>query len=163
MSFIALPWAAPDPDGDDCSGVCNKPSTTVIELCKWILTVSLNGVKAAVGVECTSSLNGTIPLFSLPGIFTILGTGGGGISTSLVNIVILDPLGLAGMFEGGGIGGGGILTSSSLNTVIFDDTRPDTTRLDLPACLRVVPPAFLVSGTFSFTRVLRVPTSGYGV
>ena len=128
-----------------------------------MLTLSLNGVKAAVGVECTSSLNGTIPLFSLPGVFAILGTGGGSISTSPVNIDILDPLGLAGMFEGAGAGGGGILTSSSLNTVIFDETRPEASRLDLPACLRVVPPAFLVSGAFSFTRVLRVPTSGYGV
>ena len=122
-------------------------SITVIERYKWTMT---------------SSLNGTIPPFGFPGVFVVLGTGGGGTSSSL-NITILDPLEWAGIFEGGGTGGGGILLSSSLKTAIFDGTGPDATRLDFPACLRVVPPAFLVSVTFSFTRVLRVPTSGYGV
>ena len=49
---------------------------TVIERYKWTLT---------------SSLNGTIPPFGFPGVFAVVGTGGGGISSSL-NIAILDPL-----------------------------------------------------------------------
>ena len=49
---------------------------TVIERYKWTLT---------------SSLNGTIPPFGFPGVFAVLGTGGGGISPSL-NIAILNPL-----------------------------------------------------------------------
>ena len=77
-----------------------------------------------------------------------VGTGGDGISSSL-NIAILDPLYWAGIFERAGTGGG---LSSSLKTVIFDETGPDATHLDFPARLRVVPPAVFVSGTFSFTR-----------
>ena len=86
-------------------------SVTMAERCKWTLT---------------SSLNGTIPLFSFPGVFAVLDTGGGGISSSL-NIAILDPLDWADIFEGTGTSGG---LSSSPKTAIFDETGPDATRLD---------------------------------
>lgn len=36
----------------------------------------------------------------------------------------------------------------------------ETTRLDLPACLSVVPAILLTSFMFSLTRVFRVPISG---
>jgi len=71
-----------------------------------------------------------------------------------------------------GMGGGGIVVLvstpscglGSLKGTIFDAILdPDASRRVRPACFRVLPAALLTSGIFSFTRDLRVPTSGYGV
>lgn len=68
-----------------------------------------------------------------------------------------------------GMGGGGIACSTpssgpgSLKGTIFDATTeldPDAILRVRPACFKVLPAALLTSGIFSFTRDLRVPTSG---
>ena len=65
-------------------------------------------------------------------------------------------------------GGGGILldelpsSEASTNTAILGVLLVDAVRLDFPGCLSVVPAALLTSGTFSFTRDLRVPSSAHG-
>ena len=76
-----------------------------------------------------------------------------------------------------GTGGGGILispvgdTGGSRNGTIFEpdpevvtpdpDPELDAILLERPACFKVVPANFFTSGTFSFIRVLRVPSSSH--
>lgn len=50
--------------------------------------------------------------------------------------------------------------SGSRKGTNLGDAPDEAIRLDLPACLSVVPAILLTSLTFSLTRVLRVPISG---
>lgn len=115
---------------------------------KVLTSSSVNGMNFGVdGTTCSdapfpssSSLNTAMELFDPDAtlFFTTAGTGGG--------ILELAPPPF----------------SSSTNTAIFGTPLPDAVRFAFPAWRSVVPAALLTSGTFSFTRVLRVPSSAQG-
>lgn len=88
-----------------------------------------------------------------------------GVSSWKILIELFDPEVILDFFVvavGGGIPEDELPSSgASTNTAILG-VLVDAVRRDLPACLRVVPAALLTSGTFSFTRDLRVPSSAHG-
>jgi len=107
-----------------------------------LLTSSRNGVNRGVAgmpPPLGTSCDGTVVLF-LAGVF--------GTAAALC-FVFMSSSGLG-----------------SLKGTIFDATAEldaDAIRRVRPACFKVLPAALPTSGIFSFTRDLRVPTSGYEV